>query len=99
MNDTSIVTMPKQRRSAGSDSRVSVRALTRSMTMTRGSLRIFQSSWPCPTSSATTRAAPRCSITSVNPPVEAPMSSPVRPVTAIAKVSSACASFTPPRPT
>ena len=39
-----------------------------------------QSSWPWPTSSATTRAAPRCSSTSVKPPVEAPMSSASRPV-------------------
>ena len=38
-----------------------------------------QSSWPWPTSSATTRAAPRCSSTSVKPPVEAPMSSASRP--------------------
>ena len=31
-------------------------------------------SWPCPTSSAITRAAPRCSSTSVKPPVDAPTS-------------------------
>ena len=76
MNETSIVTMSKARASGGSSVRASAcRALTRSMTTTRGSVRSFQSSWPWPTSSATTRRAPRCSSTSVNPPVEAPMSS------------------------
>ena len=50
-----------------------------SMTSTRGSLRSRQSNCPCPTSSATTCRAPRCSSTSVNPPVDAPMSSAVAP--------------------
>ena len=76
MNETSMVTMSKRRRSSGRSAGVSARALTRSMASTRGSLRICQSSWPCPTSRATTRTAPRCSRTSVNPPVEAPMSRP-----------------------
>ena len=40
----------------------------------------FPVDWPWPTSSATTWAAPRCSSTSVKPPVDAPMSSPSRPV-------------------
>ena len=48
--------------------------------MTRGSLRSRQSSWPWPTSSAMTSRAPRCSSTSVKPPVDAPMSSALRPV-------------------
>ena len=69
------------------------------MTTTRGSLRRPQSSWPWPTSSATTRLAPRLSSTSVNPPVDAPMSSASRPSTAMPNVSSACASLMPPRPT
>ena len=44
-----------------------------------------QSSWPWPTSSATTRAAPRWSRTSVKPPVDAPMSSASRPSTSMPK--------------
>ena len=67
--------------------------------MTRGSVRSRQSSCPWPTSSAITLAAPRCSRTSVKPPVDAPTSSARRPVTSIPKTSSACASLTPPRPT
>ena len=43
--------------------------------MTRGSWRSFQASWPRPTSTAWTRAAPCASSTSVKPPVEAPISS------------------------
>ena len=58
-----------------------------------------QSSWLWPTSSATTRAAPRWSSTSVKPPVDAPMSRAVMPVTSRPNASSACASFRPPRPT
>ena len=46
-----------------------------SITVTRGSLRSFQCSWLWPTSSAITWRAPRCSSTSVKPPVEAPTSS------------------------
>jgi hypothetical protein len=38
-------------------------------------------------------------MTSVKPPVDAPMSSASRPAGSIRNVSSACASFTPPRPT
>ena len=37
-------------------------------------------SWPCPTSTAMTSAAPRSSSTWLNPPVDAPASSAVRPV-------------------
>ena len=47
--------------------------------MTRASVRSRQSSWPRPTSSAMTLAAPRCSSTSVKPPVDAPTSSARRP--------------------
>ena len=50
------------------------RALVLSCTTTRESFRSFQASWPWPTSTACTRAAPRASNTSVNPPVEAPTS-------------------------
>ena len=96
MNATSIVTRPTR---CGTSSGVSSRALTPSRTRTRGSLRRRQSSWPRPTSSAMTLAAPRCSSTSVNPPVDAPTSSAWRPRGSIANASSAPASFTPPRPT
>src|SRR5262249_9783823 len=63
----------------------------------RLSCRNRQSNWPRPTSMATTRAAPRCSRQSVNPPVEAPMSRQTLPPTSIPKWSSAAASFKPPR--
>src|SRR4051812_5249203 len=46
-----------------------------------------------------TRAAPRCSRQSVNPPVDAPTSSAQRPEGSIPKASSAFASLTPPRDT
>src|SRR2546430_150554 len=73
------------------------RALLFSITMTRGSLRSLASSWPTPTSTAYTRAAPRWSRQSVKPPVEAPTSRQTRPATFIWKASSAWASFSPPR--
>src|SRR2546422_952985 len=75
----------------------SARALVFSMTTTRGSLRSLASSWPTPTSTAYTRAAPRWSRQSVKPPVEAPTSRQTRPATFIWKASSAWASFSPPR--
>jgi len=52
----------------------SARALVFSITTTRGSFRSLASSCPVPTSTANTRAAPRCSRQSVKPPVEAPTS-------------------------
>ena len=94
MNDTSQVT------SCGANgSSSSVRAFVRSSTVTRGSLRIRGCSWPCPTSSAITRAAPRWSRTSVNPPVEAPRSRQSRPAGSTPNASSAFASLTPARET
>src|SRR5207253_6098598 len=54
---------------------------------------------PYPTSTATTRAAPRWSRQSVNPPVDAPASRQSRPSGATAKRSSAAASLPPPRET
>ena len=94
MNETSMVmTSNGPGRSAG----VRNRALTCSRTVTRGSVRSRQSSCPCPTSSATTWRAPRCSRTSVNPPVDAPMSSADLPSAAMLNVSSAWASLMPPR--
>jgi hypothetical protein len=96
MNDTSMVTMST---GPGRSDGCRLRAFRPSMTSTRGSLRRRQSICPCPTSSAMTRRAPRCRSTSVKPPVDAPMSRQSRACTAIAKASSACASFSPPRPT
>ena len=97
MNDTSMVTMPGGPSRAAMSAAVRWRALTPSTTSTRGSVRSRQSSWPWPTSRATTRRAPRRSSTSVKPPVEAPMSSASRPATSMPKASSACASLRPPR--
>ena len=96
MNDRSATT-----RSTGSptSARVRWRALRRSRTVTRGSLRSDQASWPVPTSTATTEAAPCCRRQSVNPPVEAPASSARRPATSTANRSSAATSFSPPRET
>src|SRR5258706_3587767 len=96
MNETSMVTRST---GPGRSDTCRWRALKCSITTTRGSLRSVQSIWPWPTSSATTRVAPRLRRTSVKPPVEAPMSSASRPSTAMPNVSSACASLRPPRPT
>ena len=74
MNETSHVT-----RSGANGSSVSSRAFVRSSTVTRGSFRSRAWSWPRPTSSAITRAAPRWSRTSVKPPVDAPTSRASRP--------------------
>src|SRR5262249_31510643 len=57
------------------------RTLTRSSTVTRSSVRNAQASWPYPTSTAMTCAAPARSRTSVNPPVDAPASRHLRPAT------------------
>ena len=97
MNETSTVTTSTGWNAGGRDVRSSPRALTPSMTVTRGSWRSFHASWPRPTSSAATRAAPRRNNTSVKPPVDAPTSRAVRPATTTPSASSACASLTPPR--
>ena len=79
-----------------------VRTLTRSSTVTRGSVRSDQASCPYPTSAATTCAAPARSSTSVNPPVDAPASRQARPATvrpAGPNTASAPASLCPPRET
>ncbi len=74
------------------------RTLTRSSTVTLGSLRRDQASWPYPTSTATTWAAPARSSTSVKPPVEAPASRQRRPATVSpVKAASAPCSLFPPR--
>ena len=76
MNETSMTIRSTR---SGSRSGGASRMFTRSSTRTRASEAIFQSSCPCPTSTQVTRAAPRCSRQSVNPPVEAPTSSAARP--------------------
>ena len=65
----------------------SERALMPSCSTTRGSVRSFQASWPAPTSTACTRAAPACSRASVKPPVEEPISRQTCPATSMAKWS------------
>src|SRR5581483_9481841 len=94
MNDTSTVASDGAK---GSASGRRWRAFVRSITTTRGSWRSAQSSWPRPTSSAITRAAPRFSRQSVKPPVEAPTSRQSRPATSTPSASRALASFSPPR--
>ena len=64
---------------------VASRMLVRSMTVTRSSARSRGCSWPCPTSRAITRRAPRESRQSVNPPVDAPTSRTTSPVTSTPK--------------
>ncbi len=78
---------------------VTFRTFVRSRLVTRSSARSRSWSWPCPTSSATTSAAPRWSRQSVNPPVDAPASSARNPRTSVPNTFSACSSFSPPRPT
>ncbi len=74
------------------------RTLTRSSTVTRSSVRNAHASWPYPTSTAMTCAAPARSRTSVKPPVDAPASRHLRPATRSAgNAASAPASFHPPR--
>ncbi len=73
------------------------RKLVFSIQITRSSFRSFQSSCPCPTSILYTLAAPFCSIQSVKPPVEAPISIQTRPFKASPKLSTAFSSFSPPR--
>src|SRR5690606_4453414 len=92
-------------RSTGSPSiasSVNSRTFVRSLTVTRSSLRRDQASWPYPTSTATTWAAPARSRTSVKPPVLAPASSARRPSTTSppgTNASRAPASLWPPRET
>ena len=64
---------------SGMSARLRYRALSFSRTITRGSLRIFQASWPWPTSMAWTFFAPCWSRQSVNPPVDAPISRAINP--------------------
>ena len=76
------------------------RALMRSSTTTRGSLRSRSCELAAADVDARRRARRRAAAgTSVKPPVEAPTSSARRPAGSSAKASSAPASFTPPRPT
>src|SRR5690554_4677622 len=67
-----------------------------SILTTRGSTRRLPANCPYPTSTAYTFEAPCCSKQSVNPPVEAPTSSTMRPDTSIPKADNADSSFSPP---
>ena len=81
----------------GASSAVRVRAFVRSMETTRGSARSDSASWPRPDVEGVDAAAPRCSRTSVKPPVDAPTSRQTRPLGSISNASSAAASLWPPR--
>lgn len=72
------------------------RALSPSVQATRGSARSAGRSWSWPTSMAYTRDAPWRSAHSVNPPVEAPMSSTRRLAKEREKARMAFSSFSPP---
>ena len=78
---------------------VRLRTLQRSRTVTRASVRNDHASWPRPTSTASTCAAPCWRRQSVKPPVDAPASSARTPSTRTANRASAAASFSPPRDT
>ena len=75
------------------------RTLVRSSEVTRGSRRSRSWSWPRPTSTATTMAAPRWSRQSVKPPVDGAGVEARRPPTSMPKRSRAASSLSPPRPT
>src|SRR5215472_15465071 len=94
MKDTSMAM-----RSANSPTCAAVkyRALVFSSRRTRRSWRRRKSIWPCPVSTATTRAAPCRSRQSVKPPVEAPTSRQVLPLTSMHQCSRARSSLRPPR--
>ena len=99
MNDTSIVTRSNRRRSTGRSFGSRYRAFRPS---SDDDARILAK---LPVELAVTDverddpAAPRSSRTCVKPPVDAPMSSARMPDGFSPKVSSAWASFSPPRPT
>ena len=96
MKDTSAVINP-------AFSGISVSSAARisrfSSDMTRLSERSFSASWEVPTSTAYTLSAPFCSIQSVNPPVDAPISRQIQPRGLMPNSSIAVSSFSPPRPT
>src|SRR6185503_171370 len=77
----------------------SFRQSTPSRLVTRASARSAEWSWPSPTSTASTLAAPCASSASVNPPVDAPTSTARAPRTAASrpKRASAASSFPPAR--
>ena len=97
MNDRSATIRSKRANGSWLASRW--RALTPSSAVTRGSAARRGWSWPWPTSTPTTCFAPRCSSTSVKPPVLWPRSRQVIPATSIARRVSAPSSFRPPRET
>ena len=68
-----------------------------SIQTTLGSWRSFHANWPYPTSTEYTFFAPFCSMQSVNPPVEAPMSMHTMPSKEMEKCVIAFSSFRPPR--
>src|SRR5512133_1798557 len=96
MKETSITTRSNGPPSATGSA---VLMFVRSSTLTRSSFLSDHASWPYPTSTALTRAAPRWRRQSVKPPVDAPTSSAAAPPGSIPKVSSAPESFSPPRDT
>ena len=95
MNDTSSVATsyrvgaPTRARSPS----VTCRMLALSTTVTRGSTRTRSATWPYPTSTPVTLAAPRCSRQSVKPPVDRPQSRAAAPATSTAKAERAASSL------
>ncbi|ENN89036.1 hypothetical protein RHSP_02134 [Rhizobium freirei PRF 81] len=78
---------------------VRLRAFSPSILVTRGSAEMRGCIWPWPTSMEVTWAAPRCSSTSVKPPVDAPTSRHCCPCGSRPKWSSAATSFNAARET
>ena len=76
---------------------VNERALMPSRQVTRSSSRNAGCSWPWPTSTPSTSAAPCCSRQSVKPPVDWPTSRQCKPVTSMPVLCNAASSFSPPR--
>ena len=93
MNDTSAQANVGRN---GRSSAVRCRALTPSITVTRGSATSRSCSWFRPTSTAATRAAPCASRQSVKPPVDAPTSRHDSPRTSIPNRERPVSSLSPP---
>ena len=94
MNDTS---MTARSIGSGSVAAVSSRAFVRSIETTRGRGGAIRRAGRGPRRERRRGVAPRCSRTSVKPPVEAPTSRQTRPAGSIPNASSAAASLCPPR--
>ena len=97
INEQSVTTRSYASRRGMPASSASYLQLTFSKDRTRSSSSKDAWNWPLPTSTASTAAAPWCNAQWLKPPVDAPISSTVRPSGTIAgQASKAAWSFSPP---